>query len=102
MFIIVMGVSGSGKNTVGELLAERLRCTFYDADHFHPPANIAKMSAGIPLDDEDRAGWLLALADIIRQGLAQGASGVLACSALKQQYRDLLCVDPQQWHFVYL
>ena len=102
MFIIVMGVSGSGKNTVGELLAERLRCPFYDGDHFHPPANIAKMSAGIPLNDDDRAGWLLALAGIIRQGLAQGENGVLACSALRQHYRDVLRVDPQQVHFVYL
>lgn len=102
MFIIVMGVSGSGKNTVGELLADRLDCPFYDGDHFHPPANIAKMSAGIPLNDDDRAGWLGTLADIIHRGLTDGETGVIACSALKQRYRDLLTVDPQQVHFVYL
>lgn len=102
MFIIVMGVSGSGKNTVGELLAARLGCPFYDGDHFHPPANVAKMSAGFPLDDEDRQGWLLALAAMIRTGLDAGQCGVIACSALKQSYRDLLAVDPQRVRFVYL
>ena len=102
MFVIIMGVSGSGKNTVGELLAAHLDCPFYDGDHFHPPANIAKMSAGVPLDDADRLGWLQALADLIRQGLAAGECGVIACSALKQSYRNLLAVDPQQVHFVYL
>lgn len=102
MFVVVMGVSGSGKNTVGELLAERLGCPFYDGDNFHPPANIAKMSAGIPLDDDDRRGWLEALADLIQRGLALDECGVLACSALKQKYRDVLQVDPQRVHFVYL
>jgi gluconokinase len=102
LFVVVMGVSGSGKNTVGELLAARLGCPFYDGDHFHPPANIAKMSAGIPLDDDDRTGWLEALAAIIREGLAGGQGGVLACSALKQKYRDVLAVDPQRVRFVYL
>lgn len=102
MFIIVMGVSGSGKNTVGELLAEQLGCRFYDGDRFHSAENVAKMASGTPLTDEDRAGWLATLAAIVRKGLAAGESGVLACSALKQQYRDVLCVDPQQVHFVYL
>jgi len=102
MFVIVMGVSGSGKNTVGELLAERLNCPFYDDDNFHPPANIAKMSAGVPLDDEDRQGWLAALAALIDRGLQLGECGVIACSALKQKYRDYLAVDPQRVHFVYL
>ena len=102
MFVIVMGVSGSGKNTVGELLADRLGCPFYDGDNFHPPANIAKMSAGIPLDDDDRRGWLEALAGLIRRSLDMGECGVLACSALKHTYRDLLRVDPQRVHFVYL
>ena len=102
MFVIIMGVSGSGKNTVGELLAARLDCPFYDADLFHPPANIAKMSAGVPLDDADRLGRLHALADIIRQGLAADQCGVIACSALKQSCRNVLAVDPQQVHFVYL
>jgi gluconokinase len=85
---LVMGVTGSGKTTVGRLLAERLRIAFYDADDFHPPANRAKMAADIPLDDADRWPWL--------EGLATAAAGwetagaVLACSALKRSYRDVL------------
>lgn len=102
MFVIVMGVSGCGKSTIGRLLAERLDCPFYDGDDFHPAANIAKMSQGIPLNDEDRAGWLAALADLIRSSLQKGESGVLACSALKQRYRDKLRVDDKQVKFVYL
>jgi gluconokinase len=102
MFVIVMGVSGCGKSTIGRLLAERLDCPFYDGDDFHPAANIAKMSQGIPLNDEDRAGWLAALADLIRSSLQKGESGVLACSALKQHYRDILRVDDKQVKFVYL
>jgi gluconokinase len=102
MFVIVMGVSGCGKSTIGRLLAERLDCPFYDGDDFHPAANIAKMSQGIPLNDEDRAGWLAALADLIRSSLQKGESGVLACSALKQRYRDQLRVDDKQVKFVYL
>ena len=102
MFVIVMGVSGCGKSTIGKLLAERLDCPFYDGDDFHPAANIAKMSQGIPLNDEDRAGWLTALADLIRSSLQKGESGVLACSALKQRYRDQLRVDDKQVKFVYL
>ena len=102
MFLIVMGVSGSGKSTVGALLAQRLGCRFYDGDDWHPPGNIAKMAAGIPLEDEDRRGWLAALADLIRQGIARGASGVVACSALKEAYRAGLRIDPAQVQFVYL
>jgi gluconokinase len=102
MFVIVMGVSGCGKSTVGQLLAGKMGCAFYDGDDFHPAANIAKMSQGIPLNDDDRAGWLAALADLIRQTLQNGGSGVLACSALKQKYRDVLCVDAVQVKFVYL
>jgi carbohydrate kinase (thermoresistant glucokinase family) len=105
MFIIVMGVSGSGKTTVGLALAHALRCPFYDGDDYHPPANIAKMAAGLPLNDDDRAGWLAALADVIRAGLARGEQGVIACSALKQKYRATLrsaasCAE--QVRFVYL
>jgi len=82
-----MGVSGSGKSTVGRMLAERLGATFLDADDFHPPANVAKMRAGVPLDDADRAPWLDALA----AELASPARRiVLACSALKTAYRDRL------------
>ena len=86
MKIIIAGVSGSGKSTVGKLLAERLDCEFADADDFHPPENIAKMKAGIPLEDADRAGWLDALGD----HLASRENLVLACSALKRIYRDRL------------
>jgi gluconokinase len=86
--IVVMGVSGSGKSTVGAALAQRLRVPFADADDFHPPANIAKMTAGEALDDDDRYPWL----EAIGQWLARqnGDGGVMSCSALKRKYRDQL------------
>ena len=84
---IIMGVSGSGKTTVGQLLAKQLAIPFYDADDFHPKANIDKMASGIPLDDEDRTPWLLKLKEEIR---SWGQGGVLACSALKESYRAIL------------
>ncbi len=103
MVIIVMGVSGSGKTTIGEMLAERLNWPFYEGDDFHSPASIAKMSAGVPLTDEDRAGWLHALAKVISTREKSGASCVIACSALKQAYRDeLRAPTPQHVKFVYL
>ncbi len=102
MFVVVMGVSGSGKSTIGRLLAERLDCPFYDGDDYHPAGNVTKMAAGIPLDDADRAGWLAALAALIAGGLARGEGGVIACSALKRQYRDVLSVDNRLVRFVYL
>ena len=102
MFLIVMGVSGSGKTTIGKLLSERLAIPFYDADNFHPPANVAKMAAGIPLTDEDRADWLAALAAVIRTGVERGESGIIACSALKETYRSVLRVVPEQVKFVFL
>lgn len=102
MFIILMGVAGSGKTTIGRLLAQRLKCPFYDGDDYHPPTNVAKMASGTPLDDDDRAGWLAALADVIRAGLGRGENGVLACSALKGTYRNVLCVDPARVKFFYL
>ena len=90
MIIVVFGVSGSGKTTVGKALAERLGCEFADADDFHSAQNIEKMRKGIPLDDDDRAGWLSDLRDLIDDRFATGSDLVLACSALKQKYRDYL------------
>lgn len=87
--IVVMGVSGSGKSTVGGLLAERLGVPYAEADDFHPPANIAKMAAGHPLDDADRAPWLSAIAGWIAEHDQRGG-GVVSCSALKRAYRDRL------------
>jgi gluconokinase len=92
--IVVMGVSGSGKSTVGAALAQRLRVPFADADDFHPPANIAKMTAGHPLDDDDRFPWLEAIGEWLAERCASG--GVMSCSALKRKYRDQLrghCAD---------
>ena len=88
--VIVMGVSGAGKTTVGKRLAESLGWDFFDGDDFHPPANVEKMSSGTPLQDEDRVPWLEALAALIRQRLDADRPVVLACSALKKTYRDLL------------
>ncbi len=90
MILIVAGVAGSGKTTVGALLAGRLHWRFADADSFHPEANVAKMRAGIPLTDEDRLPWLRAVAGWMDDQIAAGQSGVVACSALKRAYRDLL------------
>lgn len=84
-----MGVSGCGKSTIGSLLSKHLSLPFYDADDFHSPENIEKMSSGTPLTDEDRKPWLTVLANNIVQWQADGG-GVLACSALKQSYRDIL------------
>jgi gluconokinase len=101
-FILVMGVSGSGKTSVGQALASRLGWDFYDADDFHPPANLAKMAGGIPLDDGDRAPWLDALHDLISRCLAEDRPGVLACSALKERYRLRLLEDNHALRIVYL
>ena len=89
MVYVIAGVSGSGKTVVGTALAARLRLPFYDGDDFHPASNIAKMSAGIPLDDADRAPWLATLAAKVSQWNASGGA-VLACSALKERYRTRL------------
>lgn len=88
--IVVMGVSGCGKSTVGALLAERLGWPFEDGDSFHPPANVEKMRAGTPLTDEDRWPWLAAIAARIASAREGGEGVVVACSALKRSYRDAL------------
>ena len=90
MILVVMGVCGCGKTTVGEALAAALGWRFLDADDFHPPSNVAKMASGTPLTDDDRWPWLDRLADELRGILARGAHAVLACSALKEAYRERL------------
>jgi gluconokinase len=90
MIVVVAGVAGSGKTTVGQLLAARLGWTFADGDSFHPAANIAKMRAGLPLTDADRQPWLAAITSRMDDIIASGQSAVFACSALKRQYRDEL------------
>jgi gluconokinase len=102
MIIILMGVSGSGKTTIGERLARVLGWPFYDGDQFHPPANVAKMQQGMPLTDEDRWPWLQALRAHIETCIHQGISAVLACSALKQAYRECLVLDEAEVKLVYL
>lgn len=101
-FLIVMGVSGCGKSTIGQQLANRLGCAFYDADDFHPPANVVKMGQGIPLTDADRQPWLARLQALIATEQAQGHTAVLACSALKQAYRQQLRAQQNQVRFIYL
>ncbi len=96
-----MGVAGSGKTTIGSLLARELNWDFYDADDFHPQSNREKMSQGVPLTDEDRANWLFVLRNLLTQNEKTGESTILACSALKESYRSILQIN-QQVHFVYL
>lgn len=101
MVIVVMGVSGSGKTTVGSQLAQQLGWEFADADDYHAPANIEKMSKGIPLTDADRVEWLHALRSLVEDWITAKKNAVLACSALKQTYRDLLRLG-EHVQFVYL
>jgi len=101
MLIVVMGVTGAGKSTLGRLLAERLGLRFFDADDFHPPANKLKMAADQPLTDEDRAPWLERLANEAAAWEAEGGA-VLACSALKSRYRALLLSRVRDARFVHI
>jgi gluconokinase len=100
LILIIIGVVGAGKTTVGTLLARKLGWQFADADDFHPEANKKKISRGIPLDDDDRAPWLSALRHSILKWTGENQNVVLACSALKRSYRDELRADGV--HFVYL
>ena len=100
--VVVMGVAGSGKTTVGNLLASRNGGNFYDADDFHPPANIAKMASGMPLDDDDRAPWLARLREEVIDITPPGTLAVLACSALKKAYREQLGVGKMGVALVFL
>lgn len=95
MIVILFGVTGAGKTVIGRALASALGWDFYDADDFHPPANVEKMSAGIPLTDEDRAPWLESLRELIETCNARRESAVLACSALKESYRRRLKVSDE-------
>jgi len=101
MVIILMGVTGSGKSTAGRKLAESLGWEYFDADDFHSAANVAKMKNGVPLNDEDRKPWLESLRRLIQERLADDQPAVLACSALKENYRDVLIVD-ERVKLVYL
>ena len=102
MIVIVMGVTGAGKTTVGRALAQSLGCTFHDGDELHSEAAKRKMHLGIALDDADRAPWLAAIRKLIQAMLMEGRDGVVACSALKQSYRDEIVVDTKSVKVVYL
>jgi len=99
---VIMGVSGCGKSTVGMALADKLGCSFYDGDDFHPPENVAKMANGMPLNDDDRYPWLERLRELIGAHLGRGETAVLACSSLKKSYRDQLRRGNDGVSFVYL
>jgi len=90
MFILIMGVTGSGKTTIGKLLSAAMGWPFYDADDFHSADNVRKMASGVPLTDEDRNPWLQELRELISKHNERGENGVLACSALKEAYREVL------------
>jgi len=102
MIVVLAGVAGSGKTTVGRLVAERLGLMFADGDSFHPAANVAKMRAGLPLTDTDRAPWLAAITSWMDDIIATGQSAILACSALKRRYRDELLGGREQAQIVFL
>src|SRR5215471_16510351 len=100
--VVVMGVSGSGKSTIASMLAQRLHWVYEDGDWFHPKSNIEKMHHGEPLDDENRWPWLRAIAEWIDATRRAGGHGVVACSALKRAYRDVLIGDRRDVRLVYL
>jgi len=102
MVLLLMGVTASGKTTVGHLLRDRLGWPFYDGDDFHPPANIEKMSKGIPLTDDDRRPWLESLHRVMADAEARGESAIVASSALKEAYRRILADRLRTLHIVYL
>jgi gluconokinase len=103
MIVVLMGVSGSGKTTIGKVLAQKLGWTFVDADDYHPAANVEKMHRGIPLDDDDRRPWLQAIQRRIDEARDRGENIVLACSALKHAYQEYLQKEaPESIHYVYL
>ena len=99
---VVMGITGSGKSTVGAMLAHALGIDFVEGDDYHPPENVRRMAAGIPLTDADRADWLRALAARLRESRESGAGLVVTCSALKRSYRDVLRAAAPEVQFVYL
>ena len=101
---VVMGVSGCGKTRIGATFAKEMGIPFIEGDNYHPPENVRKMSSGIPLTDEDRAGWLKTLAAMIRDARDAGTGLVLACSSLKRSYRDVLRAgaSPKPLRFIYL
>lgn len=102
LVILIMGVSGSGKTTIGRLLAERLKCDFEDADDFHPSANIEKMRQGIPLTEADRRPWLEKIAESISEWIAEGKHIILACSALQEAHRKTLAGNHDRVPIIFL
>ena len=100
--ILIMGVCGSGKSLIGEMLAKKLGFEFAEPDKYHSAANKEKMRIGIPLTDEDRYSWLVALSGVLDQWLAEGKNGILACSALKERYRQMLIKQPERTHILFL
>ncbi|MEM6805803.1 MAG: gluconokinase [Bacteroidota bacterium] len=100
--LILMGVSGTGKTTIGQGLSDKLNWPYFEGDKFHPPSNVEKMRAGIPLNDEDRAPWLLAIRAAIEKRLSSGESAIFTCSALKASYREVLQRGDKRIKFIYL